>query len=59
MLQKINELKAFDQWKVTDKDYDTTFDEIIESQKQKCLDNKIKDITVSYIIFLLIFRKLL
>ena len=41
-IQKLNSKKAFDSWKVGEKEYSNLFDEIIDEQKKKAL-NKIKN----------------
>ena len=45
LVQKLNSKKAFESWKVGEKEYSNLFDEIIEEQKKKAL-NKLKNITV-------------
>ena len=40
LVQKLNKIKAFDYWKVGEKEYSNLFDEIIEEQKRKALNNK-------------------
>ena len=45
LIQKLNQKKAFESWKVGEKEYSNLFDEIIEEQKKKAL-NKLKTKTV-------------
>ena len=45
LIQKLNYKKAFDSWKVSEKEYSNLFDEIIEEQKNKAL-NKLKNDTI-------------
>ena len=45
LVQKLNAKKAFDTWKVSEKEYSNLFDEIIEEQKKKAL-NKIKNYNI-------------
>ena len=45
LVQKLNSKKAFESWKVGEKEYSNLFDEIIEEQKKKAL-NKLKNMTV-------------
>ncbi len=45
LVQKLNQKKAFDSWKVGEKEYSILFDEIIEEQKKKAL-NKLKNSTI-------------
>ena len=45
LVQKLNSIKAFDSWKVSEEEYSNLFDEIIEDQKKKAL-NKLKTSTV-------------
>ena len=45
LVQKLNQKKAFDSWKVGEKEYSILFDEIIEEQKKKAL-NKLKNCTI-------------
>ena len=45
LVQKLNAKKAFDTWKVSEKEYSNLFDEIIEEQKKKAL-NKLKNYNI-------------
>ena len=45
LVQKLNQKKVFDSWKVGEKEYSILFDEIIEEQKRKAL-NKLKNSTI-------------
>ena len=45
LIQKLNQKKAFESWKVGEKEYSNLFDEIIDEQKKKAL-NKLKTKTV-------------
>ena len=45
LIQKLNQKKAFDSWKVGEKEYSILFDEIIEEQRKKAL-NKLKNTTI-------------
>ena len=45
LVQKLNSKKAFDTWKVSEKEYSNLFDEIIEEQKKKAL-NKLKNYNI-------------
>ena len=57
---KIKEKKAFPHWNVTEQEYNHIFDEIIESQKQKCLLDLKKENIVRLIQLILFFiQKLL
>ena len=44
LVQKLNQKKAFDSWKVSENEYSNLFDEIIEEQKSKAI-NKLKNDT--------------
>ena len=46
LLQKLNSKKAFESWKISEKEYSNLFDEIIEEQKKKAL-NKLKNMTIT------------
>ena len=45
LVQKLNSKKAFDSWKVSEKEYSNLFDEIIEEQKKSAL-NKLKNYNI-------------
>ena len=45
LVNKLQAKKAFDSWKITEKEYSNIFDEIIEEQKKKVL-NKLKNDTI-------------
>ena len=45
LIQKLNQKKAFDSWKISEKEYSNLFDSIIEEQKKKAI-NKVKNNTI-------------
>jgi hypothetical protein len=45
IVQKLNQKKAFDSWKVNEEEFSSLFDEIIEDQKKKAL-NKLRNSTI-------------
>ena len=45
LIQKLNNKKAFDSWKISENEYSNLFDEIIEDQKKKAI-NRLKNTTI-------------
>ena len=45
LIQKLNNKKAFDSWKISENEYSNLFDEIIDDQKKKAI-NRLKNTTI-------------
>ena len=54
LLSKLNDKRVFDYWNINEQEYSEIFDEIIESQRKICLEEKTNQI----IVFFFNFRKL-
>ena len=45
-MKNLNDKKVFDYWNISAEEYSDVFDEIIDSQRKNCLDEKRIQITV-------------
>jgi hypothetical protein len=48
LLKNLNDKKVFDNWNITIEEYHNVFDEIIDSQRKQCLDEKKNNIIVKF-----------
>ena len=48
LVTKLEQKRAFKSWSNDPKEYSRIFDEVIENQKKKCLEEKKNELVVSY-----------